>query len=344
MTSKTIIIDEQWNENSPKTESMLKNHNKNKDAPAIIASSPPMDFNLTNLFNKEDKTASNMLITGESGAGKTFELKTLIKKLSSQGAKVLILDVGHSFAELVAKLGGQTIQHPFTSNFDSYCHPVFTSLLEETNNADEFEQHSTLIAELVYYIAGGNLALQGSFENYKNTLVSIVKSAFEQYREPNFISNLIFACEEMSYGNKQASTLFERLSEAEANYQKIYSNKRKIDFSQDIIHIGDNHYFSELSKKKNQFAVFLCFLALRYRLANPQTPIVICIDEIIRFDAITHLLPLINTYQVSVVATSQPHDDLEKYKKEFQCQVEVTAPNGKAPSNRQHLQVIRTSA
>ncbi|APS49266.1 hypothetical protein AVI49_16550 (plasmid) [Piscirickettsia salmonis] len=308
------------------------------DCPAIIAK-PLCPFNIN------DEPCANLLITGESGAGKTVQLRSLIKSFHTQGAKVIVLDVGPSFKKLVKELDGYTVPSAFSSlsMTTQHCYPIFTSLFANMPASEQLHQHLSLLAEFSYYVAGGQGLLAEGFSVYEETLKCITENALNQRQEPNFISNLLYACEELDDGkNEQIGVLYKAFTYAEQFFNKNFKDKIKIDFSQDIIHIDDD-YLRYMSGDKYQFSIFLCFLTLCYRLAHPAAPIAVCIDEIVQLDSITHLLPLINTYQVNVITTSQLGHHLEHYKKDFQYRAEITLANKGDYTGARRLLLARES-
>src|SRR5262249_36946971 len=101
-------------------------------------------------------TAPHMLVTGKTGAGKSFLVADLILQQRRRGAAVFVLDKGDSYRRLVELLGGQSVRLSAEA-------PLTINPLAGPGDADHQAFLMRLLAEMA---AGGEARAALSREEY----------------------------------------------------------------------------------------------------------------------------------------------------------------------------------
>jgi conjugal transfer ATP-binding protein TraC len=94
-----------------------------------------------------DLTNSNMIISGGSGAGKSYFANSLISQMLKENPKVFILDVGASYRRTCENLGGQYIELGIKS--DLSINPFSLDGITDTENLDRKIKFLVTLVELM---------------------------------------------------------------------------------------------------------------------------------------------------------------------------------------------------
>jgi len=214
------------------------------------------------------QTNFNFIVIGDSGSGKSYNMADFFKNYLMTGAKIRVIDVGRSYAELCTTIGGQYIEFTEEANI---CLNFFTNIqLDEDGNIHEDELQT--IVPLI-----GLMAMQSVDSDTTNDMkIPVIKSriseavirAFKSRQRNAGMQDVVEALEQIAIERKNETGEYDQLladltvalypfGHPDGEYYKYFNGDNNLQFVSDFVVIE----LEEIDAKKHLKSVVLAAIS-----------------------------------------------------------------------------------